>query len=174
MYGKFDETTFDYNNIILEMKIDGKAIFMFDIQKNYEISRKLASGGMVLLKNEDKILPFKKTDRIGVVGKDCLDLISGGGGSAAVMTEYKKSLKDGLCEKSEEKKFLFFVTGSERTPPGGLARLKFTIAKHGGDDHLPSASTCFNLLLLPPYTNKNDLEEKLTFALNNTKGFGLV
>ena len=73
-----------------------------------------------------------------------------------------------------QKKFLFFVTGSERTPPGGLSRLKFTVAKHGDDLHLPSASTCFNLLLLPPYTNKKDLEEKLTFALNNTKGFGLV
>ena len=79
---------------------------MFDIRENYKISRQLASGGMVLLKNEDTTLPFQKTHRVGVIGRECLDFISGGGGSAAVMTEYRKSLQQGLSEKAGEKKFL--------------------------------------------------------------------
>ena len=81
---------------------------MFDISENYMVSRKLASQGMVLLKNEDRILPLKSKDRIGVIGKACLDLIKGGGGSAAVQTEYTKSLPEGFAEKARENKFSFY------------------------------------------------------------------
>lgn len=81
---------------------------MFDISENYIVSRKLASQGMVLLKNEDRILPLKSKDRIGVIGKACLDLIKGGGGSAAVQTEYTKSLPEGFAEKARENKFSFY------------------------------------------------------------------
>ncbi len=81
---------------------------MFEIQENYAISRKLASQGMVLLKNTDRILPFKSNDKVGIVGKECLNLIMGGGGSAAVLTEYTKSLPQGLAEKAKENKLLFY------------------------------------------------------------------
>ena len=81
---------------------------MFDISGNYMVSRKLASQGMVLLKNEGRILPLKSKDRIGVIGKACLDLIKGGGGSAAVQTEYTKSLPEGFAEKARENKFSFY------------------------------------------------------------------
>ncbi len=77
---------------------------MFDLEKNYKISRDIASGGMVLLKNEKETLPFSKDTRIGVVGIDCLDLIKGGGGSANVKCEYTRSLFDGLKEKVNEGK----------------------------------------------------------------------
>lgn len=73
-----------------------------------------------------------------------------------------------------KKQFLFFATGSDRCPPGGLGKLSFIVAKHGDPSHLPTASTCNNLFLLPPYESKEELEQKLTFALNNTKGFGLI
>ena len=81
---------------------------MFDIGGNYMVSRKLASQGMVLLKNEGRILPLKSKDRIGVIGKACLDLIKGGGGSAAVQAEYTKSLPEGFAEKARENKFSFY------------------------------------------------------------------
>ncbi|EKE40171.1 hypothetical protein ENUP19_0006G0012 [Entamoeba nuttalli] len=73
-----------------------------------------------------------------------------------------------------KKKFLFFSTGSDRCPPGGLGRLQFIIAKHGDASRLPTSSTCNNLFLMPPYETKEELEKKLTFALNNTNGFGLI
>lgn len=80
---------------------------MFDISENYQVSRRLASQGMVLLKNDGKILPLKSGDRVGVVGRECLDLIKGGGGSADVRTEYTRSLPYGLREKAGENKFIF-------------------------------------------------------------------
>ena len=60
---------------------------MFDLKANYAVSRKLAAQGMVLLRNEDEVLPLKAGDTVGVVGKNCLDLIRGGGGSAHVQVE---------------------------------------------------------------------------------------
>ncbi len=86
---------------------------MFDLSENYKISRQLASQGMVLLKNEDNTLPFSRNDRVGVIGKECLEIIRGGGGSANVKTEYVKNLYDGLKEKANENKVLFFEESAE-------------------------------------------------------------
>ncbi|KAL6046302.1 HECT domain-containing protein, partial [Balamuthia mandrillaris] len=48
----------------------------------------------------------------------------------------------------QKKKLLFFSTGSDRAPIGGLGKLQFIIARHGNDDdRLPQAHTCFNHLL---------------------------
>ncbi len=76
---------------------------MFDLSKNYEVSRKIAAEGMVLLKNESCTLPVINK-KIGIIGKECLDLTKGGGGSAAVKCAYVKSLLDGLREKADENK----------------------------------------------------------------------
>lgn len=38
---------------------------------------------------------------------------------------------------------------------------------------LPTASTCFNLLKLPNYPNKDVLRDKLKQAINNNTGFEL-
>ncbi len=75
----------------------------------------------------------------------------------------------------QKKRFLFFATGSDRAPVGGLGNMPFYIMKHGEDgDQLPSAHTCFNHLLLPPYKSKEKLREKLLLAISNAEGFGLL
>lgn len=54
----------------------------------------------------------------------------------------------------QQKRLLFFVTGSDRVPIKGLANLSppFTIARNGPSSHrLPTAHTCFNHLMLPQY-----------------------
>jgi len=79
---------------------------MFNLSEMHKLSRTIASQGMVLLKNDFGTLPFKKSQRIGIVGKECTDLIRGGGGSASVKCEYVKSLFDGLLEKSDEGKIV--------------------------------------------------------------------
>ncbi len=74
----------------------------------------------------------------------------------------------------QQKKFLFFVTGCNRAPVGGLGKLGFTIQRSGPDtDHLPTSHTCFNILLLPEYSSESKLEAKLRVALENAEGFGL-
>ncbi|CAF0831634.1 unnamed protein product [Brachionus calyciflorus] len=74
----------------------------------------------------------------------------------------------------EKKLFLKFTTGTDRCPHGGLAELKLTIARNGPDsDKLPTAHTCFNVLLLPEYSSKEKLKEKLLKAIQYSRGFGL-
>ena len=40
-------------------------------------------------------------------------------------------------------------------------------------DALPTAHTCFNVLLLPEYANEEKLRERLETALAHAEGFGL-
>jgi ubiquitin-protein ligase E3 A len=74
-----------------------------------------------------------------------------------------------------KKLLLEFVTASDRVPLKGLASLVFVIQRNGPDtDRLPSALTCFGRFLLPEYSSKSKLKERLTTAIENAKGFGLV
>ncbi len=86
---------------------------MFDYSQNYKIARQAAAEGMVLLKNDDKTLPFISTDRISVIGEESLELLRGGGGSAEVLSIGHTSLIDGLNEKSSEGKLIFNRASAE-------------------------------------------------------------
>eukprot|EP00092_Neocalanus_flemingeri_P033596 GFUD01036523.1.p1 GENE.GFUD01036523.1~~GFUD01036523.1.p1 ORF type:complete len:884 (-),score=250.21 GFUD01036523.1:199-2850(-) len=75
----------------------------------------------------------------------------------------------------DKRKLLQFTTGSDRIPVGGLAKLKLIIAKNGPDsDRLPSAHTCFNVLLLPEYSSKEKMNSLLMKAIKECKGFGML
>lgn len=74
----------------------------------------------------------------------------------------------------DKKAFLKFVTGTDRVPIEGLKSLKFTVQKHGNNDQLPTAQTCFNVLLLPNYNNRKQLERGIELILKNNEGFGLI
>lgn len=77
-------------------------------------------------------------------------------------------------DTSNRQKFLSFVCGSDRAPIGGLGNLKLLIQRSSGDsDRLPTAHTCFNVLLLPEYATREKLETLLSVAINNSTGFGL-
>lgn len=53
-------------------------------------------------------------------------------------------------------------------------RQSLVISKNGGDsDRLPTAHTCFNHLLLPSYSTKAKLKERLNLAIEQSEGFGL-
>ncbi|XP_058077263.1 E3 ubiquitin-protein ligase UPL6 isoform X2 [Magnolia sinica] len=81
-----------------------------------------------------------------------------------------------------QKKFLKFVTGCSRGPLLGFKYLEppFCIQRAApGDpseedlDRLPTSATCMNLLKLPPYRSKEQLEMKLMYAINADAGFDL-
>jgi len=87
-----------------------------------------------------------------------------------------KSFWEVIHSFNEEQKrnFLAFSTGSDRAPIKGLGSMIFVIARHGPDSEtLPSAHTCFNHLLIPEYSSKEKLQEKLLKAIQNSEGFGL-
>ena len=60
------------------------------------LSKEAAKEGMVLLKNEDHILPLAHGTRVALFGKGCIDYVKGGGGSGDVTTAYTVNLFDGL------------------------------------------------------------------------------
>lgn len=88
----------------------------------------------------------------------------------------------------DKKQLLRFSTGTDRVPVGGLESLGFVIAKQvriykitlltvleGADsDRLPTSHTCFNVLLLPQYSNKEKLDELLRKAIVHAEGFGML
>jgi E3 ubiquitin-protein ligase TRIP12 len=60
---------------------------------------------------------------------------------------------------------------------GGAAALDppFTVQKAPNPKLLPSSSTCFNLLKLPPYDSLDDLSAKIRIAVNEgLHSFALV
>ena len=67
-----------------------------------------------------------------------------------------------------------FCTGSDRVPLGGLKSLNFVVQKHANPSHLPTAHTCFNVLLLPDYQTKDKLAKNIEFILKNNQGFELI
>ncbi|TYI61939.1 hypothetical protein E1A91_D10G208500v1 [Gossypium mustelinum] len=80
-----------------------------------------------------------------------------------------------------QKKFLKFVTGCSRGPLLGFKYLEplFCIQRAAGSaseealDRLPTSATCMNLLKLPPYRSKEQLEAKLMYAIYADAGFDL-
>ncbi|KAL5339469.1 hypothetical protein BJX70DRAFT_363765 [Aspergillus crustosus] len=75
----------------------------------------------------------------------------------------------------QKAQLLEFVTASDRVPVNGIASIMFVIQKNGvGDTRLPTSLTCFGRLLLPEYSSKSVLEEKLSKALENAQGFGVA
>ncbi|EPS68651.1 hypothetical protein M569_06117, partial [Genlisea aurea] len=80
-----------------------------------------------------------------------------------------------------QRKFLKFVTGCSRGPLLGFKYLepRFCIQRTAGEasdqalDRLPTAATCMNLLKLPPYKSKEQMEQKLLYAINSAPGFDL-
>lgn len=94
------------------------------------------------------------------------------------------------------RQLLEFVTASDRIPVNGVRTILFVIQKNGvGDEvsltiafdafldlglpltfvkRLPTSLTCFGRLLLPEYSSRQKLKEKLCAAIENSKGFGVA
>jgi len=77
--------------------------------------------------------------------------------------------------EEDKRKLLAFCTGSDRVPIRGLSEIALTISKSGNDDSkLPTSHTCFNHLLLPEYSSKQIMRQRLLTAIQNSEGFGLL
>ncbi|PTU24408.1 hypothetical protein P175DRAFT_0449885 [Aspergillus ochraceoroseus IBT 24754] len=97
----------------------------------------------------------------------------GFGPSHRVIRDFWSVAREFPAEKRAQ--LLEFVTASDRVPVNGIASIMFVIQKNGvGDTRLPTSLTCFGRLLLPEYSSKSVLEEKLNKALENARGFGVA
>lgn len=71
-------------------------------EKHIQLSKEAAKEGMVLLKNENNVLPLKKGSRVALFGKASFDYVKGGGGSGDVTVSYVRNLYEGLKLKQEK------------------------------------------------------------------------
>lgn len=74
----------------------------------------------------------------------------------------------------EKKRFLFFATGTDRAPIGGLARIGLVISKHGEENRLPASHTCFAVVLLAPTPDIDKMRRSIHVVLENAEGFGMI
>ena len=67
-----------------------------------ELSKNAAKEGMVLLKNNQNVLPLSKGSKVALFGKGSFDYVKGGGGSGDVTVEYIINLYDGMKSLKEQ------------------------------------------------------------------------
>ena len=60
------------------------------------LSKEAAKEGMVLLKNENYLLPLAEGTRIALFGKGSFDYVKGGGGSGDVTVAYIRNFYEGM------------------------------------------------------------------------------
>ena len=77
-------------------------------KEHIALSRRAATEGMVLLKNESDVLPLAAGQKVALFGKGCVDYVKGGGGSGDVTVAYVCNLYEGLCEYEKEGKVQVF------------------------------------------------------------------
>ncbi|KAI4184289.1 MAG: hypothetical protein LQ348_004568 [Seirophora lacunosa] len=93
-------------------------------------------------------------------------------GDEAVITWFWELFSEG--SPSEQRALLSFITGSDRLPAMGATSLIIKVACLGHDTRrFPLARTCFNMIGLYRYSNKDALHHKLWTAVNESEGFGL-
>ncbi len=68
--------------------------------EHLDVARKVAQEGIVLLKNEEDVLPLKKARKISVVGENAYKKMCIGGGSSMLKPIYEMSPLEGIMERA--------------------------------------------------------------------------
>ncbi|KAJ3332713.1 hypothetical protein HDU76_013326 [Blyttiomyces sp. JEL0837] len=183
----------------VELKPGGKDIPVTDENKKeyveliteWRISKRVEEQFRAFQQGFNEIIP---PELINVFDERELELLIGGLADIDVDDWKKHTDYRGFTENDEtiqnfwkavrswdnEKRanLLQFVTGTSRIPVNGFKDLqgsdgprRFTIEKTGTLDQLPKSHTCFNRLDLPPYKTYDQLDKKLTLAIEETVGF---
>lgn len=90
----------------LPMGKDGRLVTA--CEEHIQLSRQAATEGMVLLKNENGVLPLKRGCKAALFGKGQIDYVRGGGGSGEVTTSYTRNIYEGFRIKEAEGKLQVF------------------------------------------------------------------
>ena len=81
-------------------------------------------------------------------------------------------------QPADRSALLRFVTSVPRRPLQGFGALqpRFCVQRveYAGGGVLPTSATCMNLLRLPRYKSREELQERLLYAIRNGVGFGLT
>ena len=98
-----------------------------NLKQHAEMVRKAADDGMVLLKNEQAVLPIIRNNKVALLGNAAYDIIVGGTGSGFVNRAYKISLLEGMldaqidCDMTVARKYQQYLMQKKRNyPPGSF------------------------------------------------------
>ena len=83
----------------------------FDKKAHHELAREVARESMVLLKNEDNILPLKKQGTIALIGAFAKEPRFQGGGSSHVCPTYLSNAYDGIINAKDQKAEIIYSQG---------------------------------------------------------------
>ncbi|RYP03411.1 hypothetical protein DL764_005170 [Monosporascus ibericus] len=163
-----------------------------DLMVKWRIEKRIAEQFKAFKEGFHELIP---QDLINVFDERELELLIGGIAEIDVDDWKKHTDYRGYTETDEviqffwqtvrtwdgeqKSRLLQFTTGTSRIPVNGFKDLqgsdgprRFTIEKAGDIGNLPKAHTCFNRLDLPPYKTLEQLQQKLTIAVEETMGFG--
>ena len=104
--GELDEATMDQAierllKIIHRAQQTPKGHTELDIERGHAIARRIASECMVLLKNENNVLPLSGTEQLAVIGQSAKTPVFQGGGSSHINTTKVDAALDILRERAE-------------------------------------------------------------------------
>ena len=72
-------------------------------EAHYQVARKVAQEGIVLLKNDRQVLPLRPNARVLVVGENAIKMMTVGGGSSSLKAQHEISPLQGLRERLADK-----------------------------------------------------------------------
>uniref|UniRef100_A0A3Q3R1K6 Ubiquitin-protein ligase E3A n=1 Tax=Monopterus albus TaxID=43700 RepID=A0A3Q3R1K6_MONAL len=186
------------NSILYDLKEEGEHIPVtkenrqefvdlyteYILNKSVETQFKAFKKGFLMVTNESPLKYLFRPEEVELLicgsrklDFEALEKTTDYDGGYSKDTPIIKDFWETIHSFGEEQKRLFlqFTTGTDRAPVGGLGKLKMIIAKNGSDsDRLPTSHTCFNALLLPEYSSKEKLRERLLKAITYAKGFGML
>ncbi|MDE6123851.1 MAG: glycoside hydrolase family 3 C-terminal domain-containing protein, partial [Eubacterium sp.] len=117
--GELDEAVLDERidmvvDLILKSKPALEKDFKFDIEAHHAVARKVAEGSMVLLKNNDNVLPLKEGQKIAVIGEMAKAPRYQGSGSSVINPTKLDNAYDSLVEAGVN---VTYAQGYYKAPP---------------------------------------------------------
>ncbi|CAH2063564.1 unnamed protein product, partial [Iphiclides podalirius] len=186
------------NTIFQDLRENGDGIFVtqenkkefvdlyadFLLNKSVETQFKAFRRGFVMVTDESPLGALFRPEEVEtlVCGSKNFDF-----NELEKSTEYdggytaeSRAVRDFWCvvhelDAAAKRRLLRFATGSDRAPVGGLGHLRLVVARNGPDtERLPTAHTCFNVLLLPEYATRDKMRDRLLKAISYAEGFGML
>ena len=101
--GALDETVLDERvDTVVDLILKSKPVLeqehTYDIEEHHAVARKIAEGSMVLLKNDDSVLPLKSGQKVAVIGEMAKEPRYQGAGSSVINPTKIDNAYDSLVE----------------------------------------------------------------------------
>lgn len=142
---ELDEKVRRILRLVFKTKMNKKKPFGSLVSEDHILAgRKIAEEGIVLLKNDNNILPlqFNKTKTIAVIGENAIKKMMVGGGSSSLKGKYEITILEGLEKKLGTNSNIIFArgyVGDVKTDYSGVTTKQNLTDERSEDDLLNEA-----------------------------------